>query len=123
VSASAVWFERQFAAHKRKTVINVKSVVKENNVVNILITGGAGYKGVILAMNFSKLELARVIQSFLHNEIIETQLADPDRRDFIINFEKITALGFKPTITIADGIDELIRLYSWYQPYQNYRPI
>jgi nucleoside-diphosphate-sugar epimerase len=75
------------------------------------------------AMNFSKLELAKIIQRHLQNEIIETQLADPDRRDFVINFDKINALGFKPAISIEDGIQELLRLYSWYQPFQNYRPI
>jgi len=75
------------------------------------------------SMNFSKLELATIIQQHTGNEIIETQLADPDRRDFIINFDKITALGFKPSISIEDGIKELLRLYSWYQPFQNYRPI
>jgi len=74
-------------------------------------------------MNFSKLEIARIIQQHLNNEIIETQLVDPDRRDFIINFDKISDLGFKPTILIEDGILELLRLYSWYQPFLNYRPI
>lgn len=74
-------------------------------------------------MNFSKLELAKIIQSHVHNEIIETQLADPDRRDFIIDFDKIARLGFKPSITIEAGIKELLRLYSWYQPFSSYRPI
>jgi nucleoside-diphosphate-sugar epimerase len=74
-------------------------------------------------MNFSKLEIARIIQKHLNNEIIETQFADPDRRDFTINFDKITALGFKPAISIEEGILGLLRLYSWYQPFQNYRPI
>jgi len=66
-------------------------------VKNVFITGGAGYKGVILA--------------------------DPDRSEFIINFDKISAQGFAPTISIEEGIQELLRLYSWYQPFRNYRPI
>jgi nucleoside-diphosphate-sugar epimerase len=75
------------------------------------------------SMNFSKLALATIIQQHLHNEIIETQLVDPDRRDFIINFDKITSLGYSPAISIEEGIQELLRLYAWYQPFQNYRPI
>jgi nucleoside-diphosphate-sugar epimerase len=74
-------------------------------------------------MNFSKLEIAKIIQRYQNNEIIETQLVDPDRRDFIINFDKIAAMGFTPAFSIEDGIQELLRLYSWYQPFQNYRPI
>jgi nucleoside-diphosphate-sugar epimerase len=75
------------------------------------------------SMNFSKLEIAKIIQRYQNNEIIETQLVDPDRRDFIINFDKIAAMGFAPAFTVEEGIQELLRLYSWYQPFQNYRPI
>jgi len=114
-----------FDSHSVRTFLHVRDAIQAYCMVLSHAGSMAGqiYNVGANTMNFSKLELARVIQSFLHNEIIETQLADPDRRDFIINFDKITALGFKPAITIADGIDELIRLYSWYQPYQNYRPI
>jgi len=114
-----------FDSHSIRTFLHVRDAIQAYRMVPDHAGAMAGqiYNVGANIMNFSKLELARVIQSFLQNEIIETRLADPDRRDFIINFDKITALGFKPAITIADGIEELIRLYSWYQPYQNYRPI
>ena len=74
-------------------------------------------------MNYSKLELARKIAKHIKIEIIETRLEDPDRRNFVINFDKISRLGFKPTISVDEGIQELIQLYSWYQPYPVFKTI
>lgn len=74
-------------------------------------------------MNYSKLDLAKKIKKHIDIEIIETKLEDPDRRNFVINFDKIRTLGFKPTISIDEGIGELLRLYSWYKPFSNYRTI
>jgi len=114
-----------FDSHSVRTFLHVRDAIQAYCMVLDHAGEMAGqiYNVGVNTMNFSKLELARIIQSYLHNEIIETQLADPDRRDFIINFDKIAVLGFKPSITIAEGIEELIRLYTWYQPYQNFRPI
>jgi nucleoside-diphosphate-sugar epimerase len=114
-----------FDSHSVRTFLHVRDAIQAYCMVLSHAGAMAGqiYNVGSNAMNYSKLELARVIQSFVRNEIIETQLADPDRRDFIINFDKILALGFKPSITIEEGIEELVRLYAWYQPYQNYRPI
>jgi nucleoside-diphosphate-sugar epimerase len=114
-----------FDSHSVRTFLHVRDAIRAyvmafhdaEKMAGQIYNVGSG------SMNFSKLEIARIIQRHLHNEIIETQLADPDRRDFIINFDKITALGFKPGISIEEGILELLRLYSWYQPFQNYRPI
>jgi nucleoside-diphosphate-sugar epimerase len=114
-----------FDSHSVRTFLHVRDAISayvmalhqpENMAGQIYNVGSS-------SMNFSKLEIATIIQRQLQNEIIETQLADPDRRDFIINFDKISALGFKPDISIEEGILELLRLYSWYQPFQNYRPI
>lgn len=114
-----------FDSHSVRTFLHVRDAVK---AYVMALTDPGKMVGNIFnvgcrSMNFSKLELARIIQRHLQNEIIETRLDDPDRRDFIINFDKIAALGFTPTVSIEDGIEELVRLYSWYQPFQNYRPI
>ena len=75
-------------------------------------------------MNHSKLDLANMIKSHLPKiEIVQSALDDFDRRNFIINFDKFIALGFKPTITVEDGIKELIRLYQWYKPYVPFNTI
>lgn len=114
-----------FDSHSVRTFLHVRDAIAAYIMVLQQHGKMAGqiYNVGATNMNFSKLDLARIIQQSLNNEIIETQLADPDRRDFIIDFAKISHLGFKPSISIEDGILELIRLYSWYQPFQNYRPI
>lgn len=114
-----------FDSHSVRTFLHLRDAVKGYlmafHVPEKMV--GQIYNVGTSSMNFSKLELARIIQRFLNNEIIETELADPDRRDFIINCDKIRSLGFTPTVSIEEGIQELLRLYSWYQPFQNYRPI
>lgn len=114
-----------FDSHSVRTFLHVRDAI---NAYQMALQQSSEMTGQIYNvgssdMNFSKLEIAKIIQRYLNNEIIETQLADPDRRDFIINFDKIKSLGFCPLISIEDGVSELLRLYSWYQPFQNYRPI
>jgi nucleoside-diphosphate-sugar epimerase len=74
-------------------------------------------------LNYSKLDLAHMIGKKIDFEIVQSSLDDPDRRDFIINFDKIQSLGFNAEISVENGIDELIRLYSWYRPFLAYRTI
>ena len=69
-------------------------------------------------LNFSKLDLANRIKKFVEFEIVTTNLADPDRRDFVINYDKIEKLDFKAQIDLDTGIEELVRLYKWYKPNQ-----
>lgn len=72
-------------------------------------------------MNFSKLELAQTIQKYIDFKIIDSDLDDFDRRNFIINYNKIYGLGFRPTISIDEGILELKKLYSFYRPFSPYQ--
>jgi nucleoside-diphosphate-sugar epimerase len=114
-----------FDSHSVRTFLHVRDAVKAYVMVNNRYDEMAGqiYNVGSSTLNFSKLELATMIQRFVHNEIIQTQLSDPDKRDFIINFDKINALGFRPTISVENGIRELLRLYSWFRPFDNYRTI
>ena len=114
-----------FDAHSVRTFLHLRDAIQAYVMV---IHRTDQMRGQIFnvgcnSMNYSKLDLAKIIQGYLKNEIIETQLADPDQRNFIIDFGKITKLGFKPTITVEEGIQELIKLYAWYQPFSIYRTI
>jgi nucleoside-diphosphate-sugar epimerase len=71
-------------------------------------------------MNYSKLEVAEHIAAQVDMRIIESALVDSDPRNFFINFDRISALGFRPTVSLDEGIEELVRLYSWYRPYSVY---
>lgn len=74
-------------------------------------------------LNFSKLDLARKINKHIDFKIIESDLSDCDKRSFIIDYDKIGKLGFKPAISIEEGIIELKKLYAFYQPFLPYQII
>lgn len=66
------------------------------------------------AANMSKRQLcARIkvqLPEFVYTEA--TNGSDPDKRDYIVSNAKIEALGWKPQITLDEGIKELIKLYG-----------
>jgi len=74
-------------------------------------------------MNLSKRQLADKIKEQCDFAIIDSDLIDPDVRNFIINFDKIAALGYEPQMTIEKGIAELIKLFRFYKPTQSYKII
>jgi len=74
-------------------------------------------------MNYSKEEIANLIKQSVNFKIINSELTDKDLRHFIVNFDKIERIGFKPEIKLEKGIDELVRLYSFYEYYSHYRTI
>lgn len=74
-------------------------------------------------LNFSKLDLAKKIKKFIDFKIIDSDLDDFDKRNFVINYNKISGLGFAPSVSIEDGIQELKKLYSFYRPFSLYQTI
>ncbi len=64
--------------------------------------------------NLSKLELCAEIKKQLPAfQYLEAPVGtDPDKRDYIVSNAKIEALGFLPRYSLADGITELIKVYS-----------
>ena len=74
-------------------------------------------------LNYSKLDLAYMIQQHIDYEIIESGLDDRDGRDFIVSYDKAAALGYKCEITVERGIAELVKLFRFYTPNSFIRPI
>lgn len=74
-------------------------------------------------LNFSKDEIAAKIREKVEFSIVNSELKDKDLRHFIVNFDKIERLGYKPVRSVEDGIDELIRIYGFYEYYSHYRTI
>jgi nucleoside-diphosphate-sugar epimerase len=75
------------------------------------------------SLNFSKEEIAEKIRKKVDFSIINSDVKDKDLRHFIVNFDKIENLGFKPTRTVEDGIEELTRIYSFYEYFSHYKTI
>ena len=74
-------------------------------------------------LNFSKKDLALSIKKYVNFDIIESKFEDRDRRDFVINYDKLEKLGFKAKIGLDEGIKELVKLYLFYRPHSYFRPI
>lgn len=74
-------------------------------------------------MNYSKLEIANLIKKRVDFNIIDSQVQDKDLRHFIVKFDKIEELGFMPKVSVEQGIDELLRIYDFYEYYSHYKTI
>ena len=74
-------------------------------------------------LNLSKRQLAEKIKEQADFAIIDSDLADPDVRSFLISFKKIAALDYQPQKSLDDGIRELIALFRVYHPVTPYRII
>lgn len=74
-------------------------------------------------LNYSKAEIAEMITEKVNFKIINSELSDKDLRHFIVNFDKITKLGFKPKISVQVGIEELVKVYGFYEYFSHYKTI
>jgi nucleoside-diphosphate-sugar epimerase len=114
-----------FAGHSKRTFVHIKDAIMayvfalnnfenmKNEVFNV------GDK----SLNFSKIDIANAINKYVDFEIIDSSLPDLDNRNFLVSFEKINNLGYKTKYTLDDGIQEMIKLYSFYRIYSPYNLI
>jgi nucleoside-diphosphate-sugar epimerase len=75
------------------------------------------------SLNFSKRQIAEVVAKETGAKIVEDDSwEDPDKRHYEVSYAKLHATGFKPTLSIADGVREIIRAFPSLrldQPYSN----
>jgi len=74
-------------------------------------------------MNYSKEDICNIIAektgAYVHYADIGN---DPDKRNYVVSYKKLNKLGFDTSITVEDGIDELIRALNAIEfktPYTN----
>lgn len=75
---------------------------------------GRTYNCGLSTANLSKLELCAEIKKQIPGfQYVEAPVgADPDKRDYIVSNARIEALGYRPQYSLADGIEELTKVYS-----------
>ena len=105
-----------FEPHFRRNFIHVRDVVNaiiftmknfnklKNDVYNLGLSSA----------NISKIMLAKKIQKQYKKLKIKivTNRKDPDKRDYFVSNKKIEKKGFKASITLDQGISELIQIFS-----------
>jgi nucleoside-diphosphate-sugar epimerase len=74
---------------------------------------GEAYNVGLSSANLSKRELCEKIKTFIPDLYIHAAGIgeDPDKRDYVVSNEKLESLGWKPKVSLEDGIREIIAAY------------
>jgi len=105
-----------FQPHFKRNYIHIRDVAEGfiHSLQNYERMRNEAYNVGLSDANLSKLELCEEIKKqipafyFTVSEIGE----DPDKRDYIVSNAKIEATGFKPQVSLQEGIVELIKGYQ-----------
>jgi len=102
-----------FEGHFKRNYIHILDVVQ---AFNLAIENKEQFKGEIFNVglsqaNISKIELCQEIKKIVPDFLfLEAPLGkDPDQRNYIVSNEKIEALGFRPAVTLQQGLFELVK--------------
>jgi nucleoside-diphosphate-sugar epimerase len=102
-----------FEGHFKRNYIHVLDVVQ---AFNLAISNEKDFAGEIFNVglseaNISKIELCREIQRVVPNfTYLEAAMGkDPDQRNYVVSNEKMEKLGFKPSVSLASGLQELVK--------------
>jgi len=105
-----------FEAHFKRNFIHVRDVAKafSHSLKNFDSMKNEPYNVGLSDANLSKLELCAEIKKHVPEfYFVEAAVGeDPDKRDYIVSNEKIEKTGFKPDVSLSDGIRELVKAYQ-----------
>ena len=105
-----------FEAHFKRNYIHVRDVTKAflHSLNHFDKMKNEPYNVGLSDANLSKLELCQEIKKQVPDfYFVEATIGeDPDKRDYIVSNEKIEKTGFKPDVSLSDGIAELIKAYA-----------
>jgi len=107
-----------YEPHFKRSCIHVRDVARAfiHCLNNFDRMKGQIYNVGLREGNLTKWEICQEIKKQIPDfTFIESQESrDPDRRNYIISYEKIERTGFKPKYSLREGIAELIREYQKY---------
>jgi len=105
-----------FQAHFKRNFIHVRDVAQAftHCLENCDKMKDRPYNVGLSDANLSKWELCEEIKKQLPDfYFIEAKVGeDPDKRNYVVSNAKIEATGFKPEVSLQDGIAELIKGYQ-----------
>lgn len=74
------------------------------------------------SLNMTKHDVVMAIKKYVDFYLLEDNTRkDLDQRDYAVDFSKILRHGYKPELTLEDGIKELLKLYSVSSFYRYFR--
>jgi nucleoside-diphosphate-sugar epimerase len=104
-----------FEGHFKRNYIHVIDVVKAfiHGMNNFELMRGGIFNVGLSEANLSKFELCEQIKKHIPEFVVaEAPLArDPDQRNYIVSNAKIEKTGWRPTVSLNEGILELIKGY------------
>jgi nucleoside-diphosphate-sugar epimerase len=105
-----------FESHFKRNYIHVRDVARAflHGIDHFETMKGGPYNVGLSDANLSKLELCQRIQQQLPAFVfVESEVGrDPDQRDYIVSNEKIERTGYRPALSLDDGIAELIKGFA-----------
>ncbi len=102
-----------FEAHHKRNFIHVRDIARVflHGITHYENMNGEPFNVGLDDANLSKLELCEAIRrevpQFVWSEAAVGE--DPDKRNYIVSNEKIGRAGFKPEVSLEQGIAELVR--------------
>jgi len=114
-----------FESHFKRNFIHIRDVCRAMlmSIENQDKFSGETFNLGLSDANLSKLELCEEIKKHIPKfEILESDIGqDIDKRDYIVSNEKIESKGFKPSHSISDGVEELMKLFKYLIPSESMR--
>ncbi|MGC9968346.1 MAG: NAD(P)-dependent oxidoreductase [Minisyncoccia bacterium] len=112
VDRTAVLFEPHF----KRNYIHVRDVARAfmHAMDHFDAMKNETYNVGLSDANLSKSELCAEIKKHVpHFVYVESAIGeDPDKRNYIVSNAKIEGTGFRPQVSLADGIAELVKAYQ-----------
>jgi len=105
-----------FEGHFKRNFIHVRDVAQVflHALEHFEQMRGQAYNAGLSDANLSKLELCQEIKKQVPNfYFVEAEVGeDSDKRNYIVSNEKIERTGFTPSVSLQEGIAELVKGYQ-----------
>ncbi len=105
-----------FEANFKRNYIHVRDIVRAfmHAMAHFEVMQNQAYNVGLSDANLSKMELCLEIKKRVPDfRILESKIGkDPDKRNYIVSNAKIEKTGFKPQVSLRQGICELIKGYQ-----------
>jgi nucleoside-diphosphate-sugar epimerase len=102
-----------FEPHFKRNYLHVRDAARAfiHALQNYDKMKGSPYNVGLSYANLSKLELCQVIQKQIpeFHFVTAEYGKDPDQRNYVVSNQRIEAAGFKPAVSLDEGIQELIK--------------